>query len=233
METILNNTTNKVSYDETILTYENQYKNGYGLSYPEGHVIRTHLKILKYELGMSGGKILDYGCGTGGHLEYFLKNGYQPFGCDTSETAIRICKSQMPEYEKNFQVIQSVPRLRDYFSDDFDVILSNQVLYYLSDVDINNITSQFYEMLKPGGVFIVTLISPENYLHKYIVSKEGDLSKVMLTGRLNQLSYINFKTKEEWLKMFNKFTKLHFGWYTSVIREEEGRTDHFIFVGKK
>ena len=229
----MNDTTKDNSYNETILTYEDQYQNGYGYQYPEGHVIRVHFTILKSELGMSGGKILDYGCGTGANLQYFQQNSYTPFGCDTSSTAIQKIKSRMPKYANNFHVVPSVPKLRDNFSDSFDVIFSNEVLYYLNDTDIRNLTRQFYDMLKPEGVFFATMISPENYLHKFVVSTKGDLSKVELHGRINQTTYINFKTKMECLEIFKEFTKLHLGWYSSIVREEVGRTDHFIFVGKK
>ena len=49
--------------------YEHRYRAGYGLEYPEGHVIRFHHHILEYELGMTGGTVMDYGCGTGSQRE--------------------------------------------------------------------------------------------------------------------------------------------------------------------
>ena len=88
-------------------------------------------------------------------------------------------------------------------------------------------------MLKPGGIFFATMIAPENYMFKYIEPTEGELSKVVLKGRVNDTTYVNFKTKEEMLKMFDIFKKIQVGWYSQIIREQEGQTDHFIFIGKK
>ena len=220
-------------YNVTTSTYEKKYDSGYGLQYPDGHIIRIHKHILEYELHLKGGTILDFGCGTGTHLKYFLENGYIPYGCDISKTAINFCKKKMSRYEKNFHVTPNLPKLKDYFTQKFDVILSNQVLYYLNDQDIKNLISQFHEMLKMGGVFIATMMLPSNTYFKQVVSKEDDLCKVVLNGRLHETSYINFKTNEEILNLFNKFSKLHLGFYGSTIREEDGPTDHCIFIGRK
>ena len=85
--------------------FEERYKAGYGLEYPDGHVIRFNRHILEWELGLRSGNILDYGCGNGSHLKYFETNGFTPYGCDVSSTAIERCKRLMPEYENNFHVV--------------------------------------------------------------------------------------------------------------------------------
>ena len=222
-------------YKVTSDTYEAKYESGYGLKYPDGHVIRFHRQILEYELGLTTGTILDYGCGTGIHLHYFEQNGYTPYGCDISSTAIEKCKSLMPTYAENFHVIPTVPRLRDYFSVDLDIVFSNQVLYYLTDRDLHNVVSQFYLMLKHGGILFATMIAPTNYYSRFVQGTQEGLSKVVLRGRLNETTFVNFKTKEEVLKLFTSegFTKFHLGFYGSIIREDEGPTDHHMFVGRK
>jgi len=149
--------------------YETKYQIGYGLKYPDGHVIRVHRQILEYELELTKGKILDYGCGIGAHLHYFEENGFTPYGCDINAAAIEKCKSLLPAFAENFHVIPYIPRLRDYFSVDFDVIFSNQVLEYFNDHDLHNLLSQFHGMLKKGGVIFVTWIAPTNYYSKHIV----------------------------------------------------------------
>jgi hypothetical protein len=93
-------------------------------------------------------------------------------------------------------------------------------------------------MLKPGGVFFATMIAPENYMNNPISPSsverfEGGLTKCTLRGRVNDTTYVNFKTKEEMLKMFDVFKKIQVGWYSQITREQEGQTDHHIFIGKK
>ena len=124
-------------YDANTVAYDGKYERGYALDYPDGHIIRINEHVLKYELGLKGGKILDFGCGVGQHLEYFTKNGYTPYGCDVVESVIKQCKARLPGYSENFHVNESIPNLKDYFSEEFDVIFSNQTLYYLNDKDIS------------------------------------------------------------------------------------------------
>ena len=225
-------------YELNNIAYNKKYEYGYGLDYPDNHIIRINEHVLKYEIGLTGGKILDFGCGVGQHLEYFSKNGYVPYGCDIVESAIKQCKVRIPEHSENFYVNTRIPNLKDYFKEDFDVIFSNQALYYLADDDINNLVLQFYDMLKPGGVFFATMIAPENYMNNPIPPSsverfEGGLTKCTLRGRINDTTYLNFKTKEEVLKMFDVFKKIQVGWYSQITREQEGQTDHHIFIGKK
>ena len=221
-------------HDDNVSHYEQRYRDGYGLVYPDGHVIRFHRHILEYELSMTGGRVLDYGCGTGSHLRYFEDNGYTPYGCDISETAIEKCKRLLPRHMQNFHVIPPVPRLRDNFTETFDLIFANQVLYFLNDEGIRNLVAQFHEIAADGAVFFATMMAPTNYFYRNVTTTlDNGLSEVVLKGRLNQKAYVNFKTRDEVLDVFSPFQKLHLGSYSHTIREDEGPTDHFIYVGRK
>nr|WP_251823225.1 hypothetical protein [Campylobacter jejuni] len=58
--------------DNSLSAYTQKYdKEGYGLQYPDGHVIRFYERILKYKLSKTSGKLLDFGCGNGVHSKYF------------------------------------------------------------------------------------------------------------------------------------------------------------------
>lgn len=224
-----------VAYEANTGTYDTKYQKGYGLVYPDGHVIRFHRHILEYEVGLRGGTMFDYGCGTGSHLHYFLQHGFTPYGCDVSPTAIERCKALMPAYTDHFHVVPSVPRLREYFPGNFDLMFSNQVLYFLNDRDMDAIISQLYDMLKPGGIIFATMIATTNYYTRFAQGTQDGLTKCVLRGRLNEVQCCNFKTREQVLELFTSFglTKLHLGHYGGVIREDEGPTDHWMFVGRK
>lgn len=63
--------------------YTDKYdKQGYGLSFPDGHIVRFYERILKYKLNFKGKTMLDFGCGNGVHSKYFQSKGYKPFGID-------------------------------------------------------------------------------------------------------------------------------------------------------
>jgi hypothetical protein len=53
------------------------------------------------------------------------------------------------------------------------------------------------------------------------------------TPRQKSELLINFKAREDMPRLFAPFAPLHVGYYGSQIRDEEGSTDHWIFVGRK
>jgi SAM-dependent methyltransferase len=215
--------------------YEQRYREGYGLAYPESHIIRVNKHILEWELGMRGGRVFDFGCGAGAHLKYFADQGYEPFGCDTSETAIAVCRRLMPQWKDNFRATPVNPDLPSLFgATKFDVFLSNQVLYFLDDPGIASIVEQAYSMVAAGGVFIATMMAPSCWYARYIDGERDGFRVVKLdTPRQKSELLVNFKAREELSKLFAPFSALHIGSYGSHIRQEEGSTDHWLFVGRK
>ena len=215
--------------------YEKRYREGYGLQYPESHIIRANKQILEWQLGMRGGKVFDFGCGSGAHLKYFAEQGYEPFGCDTSATAIDAAHRVLPKWSANLKVTPVNPDLPALFgAGDFQLFISNQVLYFLDDAGIAAIVAQAHRMVAPGGVFIATMMAPTCWYARYIQGERDGFKLVRLdTPRQKGELLINFKTRDELARLFAPFVPLHVGSYGSHIREEEGSTDHWIFVGRK
>jgi SAM-dependent methyltransferase len=213
--------------------YEAMYQKGYGLVYPDGHIVRLYRHILEWELKLTKGRLFDFGCGSGSHLKYFSDHGFEPYGCDTSQTAIERCRKLMPGREDHFFVNEVIPDLlRRYADGFFDMFLSNQVLYFLDTAGIKEITRQAYEILKPGGVFAVSMMPRACWYSRHVTETKGDLSKVVLdTSRQVSELYINFREPTEWQALFAPFRKLHIGSYSWHIREDEGAHVHWLFVG--
>ena len=218
--------------------YQEKYSSGYGLRYPDGIIIRVTHQIFKYELDFKGGNILDYGCGNGVHIDYL--NSVFPsaeiYGLDTSEQAIEVAKENNPEFSSYISTCSPVPKIDETFKGvKFDLIICNQVLYYLNDENAKNIIEQFYDVLNPGGALYVSWMGVENfYFGKSTEEKEGGFRRVELSGRLNETTFINFKTKKEFLDLFSdKYKTVQDGYYDAQIRQEEGSTMHYFFVGNR
>lgn len=126
-------------------------------------------------------------------------------------------------------------RIEDIFPNQkYDLIMVNQVLYYLDDANLNIMMDQFYNLLNPGGKIFVTLMGVENYYYKLSTELPGsNMRQVVLAKRLQETSEINFKDKKSFNVLFDKYSKLQLGYYDSVIREDEGSTMHYFIVGKK
>jgi SAM-dependent methyltransferase len=215
--------------------YELHHEMGYGHVYPEGHIIRVYKHILEWELQLTRGTIFDFGCSTGANLAYFSSLGFIPFGCDTSSVAIANCKNRIPQYADNFFVTPPHADLHALLKGQrLDIFLSNQVFCHLDDKGIRNIVETAYELVRPGGVFIASMMDYSCYFAKYINGESGDFKRVELnTPREKEVSFINFKHREEIEPLFRPFKKLHLGSYGMHIREEEGSSNHWLYIGQK
>lgn len=214
-------------------TYIEKYDINYGTMYPEGHIIRLYEHLLKYEYGLTGEKgetVLDFGCGNGTHTEYLRTKGFDTYGLDIVPSAIEQAKLRFPGCHFSEMALYQSPQ--SILDRRFDLILCNQVLYYLDNEQLANVTQQLFDVLNPGGLIYITMMATKNHYWSKAEPAVNGLSKVTLTGRLNETSHINFVHSEEDLaQRFAQFEPLYVGYYDSSSRE--GSTYHYQFLGKK
>lgn len=193
-------------------------------------------------------KILDFGCGEGSNVKYFLdKFKFIPYGVDISEASIRLCKKKMKRYKNNFKIIKPRPKSDDdFFKTKFDLIISAQTLYYLSNEDLKNRLSSLKRMLKPNGFVFFTMMSKQcaswtRFSNKKINSAGLTLVNLNSHKKLKKRqkqptyrNYINFVCNEKDLvKKFKLFKKIVVGSYDTAIESLRLSGHHFTFFGKK
>lgn len=107
--------------------------------------------------------VLDVGCGGGRNLVYFLRNGYDVFGVDTSAEAVAAVKTLSarlaPDNDAdNFKI---APAEELPFPDGrFDLVISSAVLHFADDSDhFESMLHSMWRVLKPGGYFFARLAS--------------------------------------------------------------------------
>ena len=227
----------------TTNNYKHDFATSYGHVYPESHIIFTYNQILKHEFGVDGSggeKLLDFGCSTGAHCLFFKTKGFDVYGVDIDTVPIEKCRERMPDIESHFSVIDPKPdRNLSFFNEQFDIILSNQVLYYFSDTDFDEVIYSLSNQLKPGGFVILTMMGKPSEYYNMSEPYEDGLRRIVFKGRLSnkgesRISYINFTGSEaELIRRFSLFEKRHVGFYSHQIREDEGIAHHYMFVGQK
>ncbi|EOS23260.1 hypothetical protein C806_02765 [Lachnospiraceae bacterium 3-1] len=222
---------------DSLEAYDEKYAKGYGLQYPDGHVIRFYERVLKHELKLTKGKILDFGCGNGIHSKYFMDHGFECYGVDIIPEAI--CQGQkfMGEHAVLIEPNQSLKKF--FHKDQFDIVFANQSLYYMNNSDLKKCVDELYEFAKPGGICFFTMMSRLN-CYANLIEEEYDngLSKVVLKNRLRETTYINFVSNPEELEqIFRPFETLHIGCYDLFSflssEDEDGCSHHYIYIGTK
>ena len=103
-------------------------------------------------------KILDLGCGSGRHLVYFSKKGFEVFGFDASARALELAKEWLEE--EGLTADLKLHRMEERFpySDNFfDAIISIQVIHHNLLEEILFTVSEMERVLKKNGVIFITV----------------------------------------------------------------------------
>jgi SAM-dependent methyltransferase len=211
----------------------------------EGFIFRLKPKLLDLYIKKKKIRVLDYGCGEGSNIKYLIDNyQYDGYGVDISKKSIAICKKKINL--NNFKLINFEVSEKDkFFNKKFDLILSVQVLYYLSKSDLNKRLISFKKMLNPNGYVFFTMKSTKSIYWKYYSNKKSDkedLTLVDLTKdrnykkRQKQITYkhyINFTKSEADLKRkFKLFKPIHIGFYDGSNLSTDQSGYHYTFFGR-
>lgn len=105
--------------------------------------------------------VLDAGCGSGRNLVPFLRGGYEVFGVDRDEAAIRRVREMAAELAPalpadNFHVgeVDALP----YGEQRMDAVISTAVLHFARDEQhFDAMLNGMWRVLRPGGLFFARL----------------------------------------------------------------------------
>jgi 2-polyprenyl-3-methyl-5-hydroxy-6-metoxy-1,4-benzoquinol methylase len=131
-----------------------------GLVHRLYHIVRnitlnSKKKIIKKATGLTTGRILDIGCGTGAFLHTMKKSGWEVTGLEPDETARKNCLG-------NYGITARLPdELFSLPAQSFDAITMWHVLEHVHQ--LQPYIKQMYQLLKPGGVLIIAVPNYTSY----------------------------------------------------------------------
>ena len=213
------------------------------LRYPADWVIRFHNMYLKQYI--PNGRILDYGCGSGNNSIFFIDQGYETYGVEVVDSALDLIKANIERNHYNSRLIERfliippdscVLPFGDGF---FDVIVSNQVLYYLaSEQHIKKICKEFVRCLCPGGIVLFTMMGPKNYYITNHVRKihNGNIYEIVIgpphrLSGIQQFIYV-VRDENELNGLFSDFECVSIGYFDQSMFDMKSNF-HGIYVGSK
>lgn len=149
------------------------------------------------------GRILDVGCGNGGWLLAFKKNGMQPVGIDLSPSRIETCRAL------GLEVIQGDLIQNNFEPSSFDVIFAHHFMEHLIRKDRAMALSQFYRWLKPRGIVIIVTPYREDLDNSKVVCPNcvsefhpvGHEGSFIMGDMSSEIREQRFKVESEFVEM--------------------------------
>ena len=111
----------------------------------------------------SSWRILDLGCGTGRHLVYLAKEGFEPFGIDISPTGLEYARQWLEQEGLQAELKQSDMTEVPYPDGFFDGAISIHVIYHGTLEQMRKAIGEIHRTLKPGGLALLTFQSKRSY----------------------------------------------------------------------
>ncbi len=145
-------------------------------------------------------RLLDAGCGGGRNIYYFLKKGYEVFGVDQEENAIRAVKElslQLAPQNPTDNFVVAKIEDRPFADTFFDLVISSAVLHFACDkAHFENMLHAMWRKLKPGGYFFARLASDIGI--ESLVKSVGNDRYQLLDGSVRYL--VNHVMLEEYTR---------------------------------
>lgn len=182
--------------------YEDRYKIAHekGVSWSSDKNSPIVLETIKKYNVLPEVDLLEIGCGEGRDSKAVLENGYHLMATDISEEAIVYCKKVMPEFEKNFSVLDCLSNQLDKL---FDFIYGVAVIHMLVlDEDRNKLYQFIRSHLKADGIALICTMGDGEYEMRSDINnafelqeREHESGKMMVTGTSCRM--VSFQTFEE------------------------------------
>jgi cyclopropane fatty-acyl-phospholipid synthase-like methyltransferase len=115
-------------------------------------------RVVKLLKDKQASTVLDLGCGTGRHVVFLAKSGFSVFGLDNSTEGIRSTHRWLANEGLVADLrLQSMTEKLPYANDQFDAVISIQVIHHADITTIRSIVKEVERVLKSGGLLFITV----------------------------------------------------------------------------
>lgn len=150
---------------------------------------------------LKGKKILDLGCGSGDHSEYFSKKGLDVISADLSDSMIKICK------EKGLNAVKVDIENLEFPNNSFDGIWAVTSLLHVPKKKFSEVVKKLHDILKERGILYISL-------------KEG-MDEGFIEDNFGKRYFVFWKEDE----LTDKFKN-----YFKVLESKKVKLGHTVFI---
>ena len=146
-------------------------------------------------------RILDLGCGTGRHLVYLAKKGFEVYGIDISKTGIKIASGWLKKEKVKAKLkVGDIHKKLPYKDCFFDAIVCIRVLNHGKIEWIRKTINEMYRVLREGGYVFINVHKHRGKKHIpkdkiYGIKWIAPRTYVMLSGPEKGLIHYRFNKK--------------------------------------
>jgi SAM-dependent methyltransferase len=142
-------------------TWDEMYAGGLALADPQPWVVETAAAV------QSAGvrTILDLGCGTGRHLVWLGRRGFELWGTDIAPHGLRHSRAWLEREGLPARLALADMQAVPFTAGSFDAILSIQVLYHATRRGMQTALAGIERMLRPEGLFVGSFLSTRAWKH--------------------------------------------------------------------
>jgi len=159
-------------------------------------------------------RVLDLGCGSGRHIIFLTKQGFNVYGFDISKHGIKIARDWLKKEKLKANLkIGSIYNKLPYQDDFFDAIVSIRVIHHAKIKSVRKLIKEIERILKPAGLIFITvaklypqelklpmvkskMIAPRTYIS--LEGKEKGAIHYLYNKKLLRKDLRNFKIYNIW-----------------------------------
>jgi SAM-dependent methyltransferase len=196
--------------------------------YKDGRVEEGVASLAKDLQDQRKRRVLDLGSGTGRHTVYLAKLGFEVYGFDWSEAAIRLANEELSEQRLSANLIvwdmNETPL--PYDESFFDAVIAVRVLHHTYVEKIKRIAAEIERVTKVGGYLYFEVPTYEKALRQKFEGARSEEPEpgtfLPLEGDEAGIPHHHF-TLDEVLKLFPNF----------ILRTLQEESEHYCFTGIK
>ncbi|MCS7106037.1 MAG: class I SAM-dependent methyltransferase [Candidatus Aenigmarchaeota archaeon] len=154
-------------------------------------------------------RVLDLGCGSGRHLVYLAKNGFEVYGIDIANYGIKIARDWLKEENLKAELkIGNIYKKLPYPDKFFDGIVSVATLHHNRIEKIRKLIKEIERILKPKGLIFITVSKKRTKKELKKMQKDEIWKIKMIAPR----TYVPISGREKGL--------IHFWFNKTILRRE-------------
>jgi len=146
--------------------------------------------------GEISGRVLDVGCGTGENALYLASLGFEVWGIDAAQDAIKKAQDKAKKRGIKVKFLVSDALKPQLFRNKFDTIIDCGLFHVFSDEERPIFAASLYSALRPGGKYFMLCFSehePGSYGPRRVT--QAEIRETFSKGwRINYIREAEFET---------------------------------------